>query len=129
MMPLVRDSLAIEVKGRSVRRRGPVRRDDCRLLARVGPFDLETPEGEEVRVDGSWKVSCRRTALGGSGSANGEFSRMADAVAFAEGWLQPGWTATITNPQGVQVELEKGKPPEFPPTPGKSKVGVQERGT
>jgi hypothetical protein len=84
-------------------------------------LDLETPEGEEARVDGPWKVSCRRTAPGGSGSANGEFSRMADAVEFAEGWLQPGWTATITNPEGVQVELEKGKPPEFPPAPGKSK--------
>ena len=48
---------------------------------------------------------------------------MADAVAFAEGWLQPGWTATITNPEGVQVELEKGKPPAFPPTPGKGQSG------
>jgi len=48
---------------------------------------------------------------------------MADAVAFAEDWLQPGWTATLTNPEGVQVELEKGKPPEFPPTRGKSKSG------
>lgn len=46
---------------------------------------------------------------------------MPDAVAFADGWLQPGWTATITNPEGVQVELKKGKPPQFPPTPGKSK--------
>jgi hypothetical protein len=72
-------------------------------------------------VDGPWKVSCRMTAPGGSGNANGEFSRMADAVDFAEGWLEPGWTATITNPDGVQVKLEKGKPPEFPPTSGKSK--------
>jgi hypothetical protein len=58
----------------------------------------------------------------GSGSANGEFSQMADAVVFAESWLQPGWTAWITNPEGVRVELEKGKPPEFPPTSSKSKA-------
>ena len=72
-------------------------------------------------MNGPWKVSCRREAPGGSGNANGEFSRMADAVAFADGWLQPGWTATITNPEGVQVELKKGKPPQFPPIPGKNK--------
>jgi hypothetical protein len=58
------------------------------------------------------------TAPSGSGSAYGEFSYMADAVAFAEDWLHPGWTATITNPKGVQVKLEKGKPPEFPPDAG-----------
>jgi hypothetical protein len=78
-------------------------------------LDQEAPEGGEAKVDGPWKVSCRRTAPGGSGSANGEFSRMADAVSFAESWLQPGWTATITNPEGVQVKLEKGKVPVFPP--------------
>jgi hypothetical protein len=80
-----------------------------------------TLTGEEARVDGPWKVSCWRTAPGGSGNANGEFSRIADAIAFAEDWLEPGWTATITNPAGVQVKLEKGKPPEFPPTPDKGK--------
>jgi hypothetical protein len=74
-------------------------------------------------VKGPWKVSCRRTGPGGSGNANGEFSRMSEAVAFAEGWLGPGWTATITNPDGVQVELVKGKRPEFPARPGKGKGG------
>jgi hypothetical protein len=78
-----------------------------------------TPEGEEARVDGPWKVNCRRTAPGGSGSANGEFSRMAEAVEFAEGWLGPGWTATLTNPRGEQVELVKGKRPVFRAGPGK----------
>ena len=67
-------------------------------------------------MDGPWKVSCRRTVPRGSGTANGEFSEMADAVLFAESWLQPGWTAMITNPEGVQVELEKGKLPVFPQT-------------
>ena len=74
-------------------------------------------------MNGPWKVSCRRTGPGGSGHANGEFSRMSEAVGFAEGWLGPGWTATLTNPEGVQVELEKGKPPEFPPTPIKGQGG------
>jgi hypothetical protein len=79
--------------------------------------------GEEARMNGPWKVNCRRSDPGGSGDANGEFSRIADAIAFAEDWLQPGWTATITNPAGVRVPLERGKPPVFPPTPGKSKGG------
>jgi hypothetical protein len=48
---------------------------------------------------------------------------MAEAVAFAEAWLGPGWTATLTSPYGVQVELEQGKPPEFPPAPVKGKGG------
>jgi hypothetical protein len=74
-------------------------------------------------VDGPWKVNCRRTKPGDSGSANGEFSQMAEAVEFAESWLGPGWTATITNPQGVQVELVKGKRPEFPGRSGKGKGG------
>ena len=68
-------------------------------------------------LEGKMSKDCTR----GPCSANGEFSRMADAVAFAENWLQPGWTAATTNPKGVQVKLEKGKPPKFPPTPGKSK--------
>jgi hypothetical protein len=63
---------------------------------------------------GSWKISIRRTAVGGSGAANGEFSRMGDALAFADCWLGPGWSGTITNPAGVTVELEKGKRPKFP---------------
>ena len=48
---------------------------------------------------------------------------MSEAVGFAEGWLGPGWTAMLTNPEGVQVELEKGKPPRFPPTPGEGQGG------
>ena len=48
---------------------------------------------------------------------------MSEATAFAEGWPGPGWTATLTNPHGVLAELEKGKPPEFSPTPGQGKGG------
>jgi hypothetical protein len=66
-----------------------------------------------------WRVSCRRTAPGGSGSASGEFSRMADAIAFAESWMGVGWVGTLTNPAGVSVALERGKRPRFPSdTPG-----------
>jgi hypothetical protein len=64
---------------------------------------------------GSWKINIRRTAPGGSGKANGEFSRLSAALAFADCWLSPGWSGTITNPAGVTVDLEKGKRPKFPP--------------
>ena len=84
-------------------------------------LDQETPRGAGGDDGRTLEGELPEYGTGGSGSANGEFSRMADAVSFAESWLQPGWTAMITNPDGVQVELEKGKVPEFPPTPGKNK--------
>ena len=74
-------------------------------------------------MGGPWKVNCRGTKPGDSGSANGEFSRMDDAVEFAESWLGPGWTATITDPRGVQVELVMGKRPKFPARPGEGRKG------
>ena len=71
-----------------------------------------------------WKVSCRMTASGSSGSAGGEFSRLDDALAFADSWLGPGWSGTLTNPAGVQVVLEKGKRPMFPRCgPGNAATG------
>ena len=66
---------------------------------------------------GSWKVKCFMSSGRGSGNANEEFSTMADAVAFVESWMGPGWVGQITDPSGRRAELERGKPPRFPTKP------------
>jgi hypothetical protein len=66
-----------------------------------------------------WKVSCRMTAPGASGSAHGEFSTMIEALEFADSWIGPGWVGILTNPSGEKIDLEPGNPPRFP---GKPKV-------
>jgi hypothetical protein len=61
-----------------------------------------------------WKVDCRRSGPGAKGNASGEFSRMADALDFADVWLEAGWIGTLTNPAGQTVELVRGERPVFP---------------
>jgi hypothetical protein len=65
-------------------------------------------------MDGMWKVRCWMNSPNSSGSASGEFTTMDEAVEFAMSWMRPGWTGTLTNPSGEQVDLEPGKTPHFP---------------